>query len=95
MGDRDDEEEDYEERVMMKLVEQEEEDIDRIKEESRKRRQAILEKYKPQQSQLQSEPHSDDSGKGNPLLLLSQSWVLCTLKGGIYCLSWILPSFLT
>eukprot|EP00268_Persea_americana_P010321 TRINITY_DN141_c0_g1_i1.p1 TRINITY_DN141_c0_g1~~TRINITY_DN141_c0_g1_i1.p1 ORF type:complete len:1151 (+),score=273.84 TRINITY_DN141_c0_g1_i1:170-3622(+) len=60
---RDDEEEDYEERVMMKLVEQEEEDIDRIKEESRKRRQAILEKYKPQQSQLQSEPHSDDSGK--------------------------------
>ncbi|KAJ4974487.1 hypothetical protein NE237_007661 [Protea cynaroides] len=45
------EEEFYEDRVSFQLAEQEEEDVDRIKEESRKRRQAILEKYKQQQHQ--------------------------------------------
>lgn len=89
MGNRDDEEEDYEERVMMELVEQEEEDIDKIKEESRKRRQAILEKYKPQQPHLQSEPHSDDSVKGNPQLVLATKPIMGSLhiEGGIHCLS--------
>ncbi|OVA05004.1 Protein kinase domain [Macleaya cordata] len=58
-----DEQENYEERVALKLAEQEEEDIDRIKEESRKRRQAILEKYKQQQLQQHVEPHSEYPGK--------------------------------
>lgn len=61
---RDEEEQnDFEERVTLKLVEQEEEDLDRIKEESRKRRQAILEKYKNQQFQKQNEPNSSDVEK--------------------------------
>lgn len=51
-----DEQEDYQERVSLQLVEQEEEDLNRIKEESRRRRQAILEKYKTQQLQQQVEP---------------------------------------
>ncbi|KAL5761438.1 hypothetical protein ACOSP7_017702 [Xanthoceras sorbifolium] len=55
-----DEQDDFEERVALKLVEQEEEDLNRIKEESRKRRQAILEKYKNQQIQQQNQSHSDD-----------------------------------
>ncbi|KAL5726193.1 non-specific serine/threonine protein kinase [Ranunculus cassubicifolius] len=47
---RDEEEqEDYDEAVEFNLVVEEEEDIDRIKEESRKRREAILEKYRQQQ----------------------------------------------
>nr|DAD31755.1 TPA_asm: hypothetical protein HUJ06_010606 [Nelumbo nucifera] len=54
----DDEEENYEDKVALQLAEQEEEDIDRIKEESRKRRQAILEKYKQQHLQQQVESHS-------------------------------------
>ncbi|KAK1275215.1 Serine/threonine-protein kinase AFC2 [Acorus gramineus] len=44
-------------------LENQEEEIDRIKEESRKRRQAILEKYKPKQLQEQAEPYASDSGK--------------------------------
>ncbi|XP_042482834.1 serine/threonine-protein kinase prpf4B-like isoform X2 [Macadamia integrifolia] len=58
-------EEDYEDRVSLQLAEQEEEDVDRIKEESRKRRQAILEKYKQQQQQSQQlvEPHGRTSTK--------------------------------
>ncbi|KAK6921760.1 Protein kinase domain [Dillenia turbinata] len=55
-----DEQEDYQESIIM---EQEEDDINRIKEESRRRMQAILEKYKSQT--LLQEPHSQpvDLGK--------------------------------
>lgn len=49
-----DEQDDFEERVSLKLVEQEE-DLNRIKEESRKLRQAILEKHKNLQAQQKSE----------------------------------------
>lgn len=55
-----DEQDDFEERVALKLEEQEEEDLDRIMEESRKRRQAILEKYKNQQLQQQKDSNSAD-----------------------------------
>ncbi|KAI9169574.1 hypothetical protein LWI28_014280 [Acer negundo] len=58
-----DEQDDFEERVALKLVEQEEEDLNRIKEESRKRRQAILEKYKNLQIHQQNESRSDDVEK--------------------------------
>ncbi|XP_038720820.1 serine/threonine-protein kinase prpf4B-like isoform X2 [Tripterygium wilfordii] len=58
-----DEQDDFEGRVSFKLAEQEEEDLNRIKEESRKRRQAILEKFKHQQSQLQIESCSEDMQK--------------------------------
>ncbi|CAA0808997.1 Protein kinase superfamily protein [Striga hermonthica] len=44
-------EEDYQDKIAMQLAEQEEDDLERIKEESRKRRQAILEKYKNQHQQ--------------------------------------------
>ncbi|KAI3971052.1 hypothetical protein MKX01_024699 [Papaver californicum] len=49
--ERDAEKQEDDEEIELKLPEQEEEDIDRIKEESRKRRQAILEKYRKQQLQ--------------------------------------------
>ena len=56
---RDDgEQKDYEERVELELAEQEEDDINRIKEESRRRREAILQKYKAQQSQQQAVPEN-------------------------------------
>ncbi|KAJ0038603.1 hypothetical protein Pint_23291 [Pistacia integerrima] len=58
-----DDEDDFEERVALKLVEQEEEDLERIKEESRKRRQAILEKYKNQQLLQHSESNLADVEK--------------------------------
>ncbi|KAG2665359.1 hypothetical protein I3760_15G005400 [Carya illinoinensis] len=52
----DDEQGDYEEGIELQFGEQEEEDLNRIKEESRRRRQAILEKYK-------SQPRSEDIEK--------------------------------
>ncbi|KAL1809256.1 hypothetical protein ACET3Z_026246 [Daucus carota] len=59
---RDDvEEEDYKETIFMQLAQQEEEDLSRIKEESRRRRQAILEKYKTQQSQKKHELKADET----------------------------------
>ncbi|GAV59194.1 Pkinase domain-containing protein [Cephalotus follicularis] len=58
--DEDEDEDDFEERLALKLAEQEEEDLNKIKEESRKRRQAILEKYKNQNLQQQIEIRSDD-----------------------------------
>ncbi|GAB4840275.1 hypothetical protein Ancab_021039 [Ancistrocladus abbreviatus] len=62
--DRDeDNQEEYEERVELKLAEQEEEDLNRIKEESRRRREAILQKYKPQQLQQQGQPQLEDVAK--------------------------------
>ncbi|XWS34023.1 hypothetical protein CRYUN_Cryun21dG0003900 [Craigia yunnanensis] len=61
---RDEEEQDnFEERIALKLAEQEEEELNRIKEESRKRRQAILEKYKSQQLQQQTQYHPVDVNK--------------------------------
>ncbi|KAK3008723.1 hypothetical protein RJ639_013126 [Escallonia herrerae] len=60
------EEEDYQERIALQLPEQEEEEVNRIKEESRRRRQAILEKYKAQQLKQQQEPQSESTaGKEN------------------------------
>lgn len=46
---------------------EEQDDVDRIKEESRRRRQAILEKYKKQQMQQGTEPklQSEEAGKGS------------------------------
>lgn len=69
--DREEEEEDYQEKIEQQLAKQEEEDVDKIKEESRKRRQAILEKYKQQQLQKQ-QPESlpSISEKGISFLLL-------------------------
>ncbi|PSR88263.1 Serine/threonine-protein kinase [Actinidia chinensis var. chinensis] len=58
-----DEQEEYRERIELQLVDQEEEDVDKIKEESRRRRQAILEKYKTHKSQQQHDPHLEDKGK--------------------------------
>ncbi|XP_055809706.1 uncharacterized protein LOC129879969 [Solanum dulcamara] len=55
------EQEDYQEKVVFQLAEQEEEDeLDRIKEESRRRRQAILEKYKVKNSQKEQVTQSGD-----------------------------------
>lgn len=57
------EQEDYEEKVVFQLAEQEEEDeLDRIKEESRRRRQAILEKYKIKHTQKEQVTQSGDVG---------------------------------
>ncbi|KAL1553552.1 non-specific serine/threonine protein kinase [Salvia divinorum] len=44
-----DRQEDYQEKIAVQLAEQEEDDLEKIKEESRRRRQAILEKYKNKQ----------------------------------------------
>ncbi|GLT91781.1 hypothetical protein SLE2022_096540 [Rubroshorea leprosula] len=63
---RDEDEQHYfEERISLKLAEQEDEELNRIREESRKRRQAILEKYKNQQPKLQNESGPDDGKKDN------------------------------
>jgi serine/threonine-protein kinase PRP4 len=50
---------------VLQLAEQEEEDVNRIKEESRRRRQAILEKYKAKQSQQQRQTSLDDTVNEN------------------------------
>lgn len=62
---REEDEEDYQERIEQQLAKQDEEDVDKIKEESRKRRQAILEKYKQQQLQQHVESLSNDIDKGS------------------------------
>ncbi|GAA0155483.1 protein modifying enzyme [Lithospermum erythrorhizon] len=51
--------EEYEERIVLQLAEQEEDDLDRIKEESRRRKLAILEKYRSQHSQQQEASHPE------------------------------------
>ncbi|CAK9205497.1 unnamed protein product, partial [Sphagnum troendelagicum] len=61
-------EEEYKERIELQLAAQEEDDLERIKEESRCRRQAILEKYKQLQQQKSnaeqlSDMFTDDSSK--------------------------------
>jgi serine/threonine-protein kinase PRP4 len=66
-----DEQDDFEKRMALKLAEQEEEDLNRIKEESRKRREAILEKYRNQHLQQQNESRSEDADKGTfPVLVM-------------------------
>ncbi|CAN4121871.1 unnamed protein product [Withania somnifera] len=55
------EQEDYQEKIFSQLAEQDEEDeLERIKEESRRRRQAILEKYKIKHSQKEQVTQSGD-----------------------------------
>ncbi|KAL7149333.1 hypothetical protein ABFS83_05G032700 [Erythranthe nasuta] len=48
-----DKEEGFQENIVMQLAEEEEDDLERIKEESRRRRQAILEKYEKQHADQQ------------------------------------------
>ncbi|KAG1334893.1 serine/threonine-protein kinase prpf4B [Cocos nucifera] len=60
---REEDEEDYQERIEQQLAKHHEEDVDKIKEESRKRRQAILEKYKQRQLQQHVESSSNDNEK--------------------------------
>ncbi|KAJ6849312.1 serine/threonine-protein kinase prpf4B isoform X1 [Iris pallida] len=60
---REEDEEDYQEKIEQQLAKQDEEDPDKIKEESRKRRQAILEKYKQIQPQQHVESPSTDNGE--------------------------------
>lgn len=56
------EQEDYQEEISFQLAEhEEEEELHRIKEESRKRRQAILEKYK--NLQMHPKTQLEDTGK--------------------------------
>lgn len=62
-SDHDGEEEDGD-SMSFHLADEEEEDLNRIKEESRRRRQAILEKYKCQQLEKQVEPSLKESEKG-------------------------------
>ncbi|CAN1296369.1 Serine/threonine-protein kinase PRP4 homolog, partial [Linum perenne] len=59
-----DEQEDFEERMTLILAEEEDDELDRIKEESRRLREAILEKYRKQQLQQASEPNMMDAKKG-------------------------------
>nr|GMD21239.1 serine/threonine-protein kinase prpf4B [Ipomoea batatas] len=59
---RDEDEQDYQEEISFQLAEhEEEEELDRIKEESRKRKQAILEKYK--NLQLHPKTQLEDTAK--------------------------------
>ncbi|KAJ6350918.1 hypothetical protein OIU78_006938 [Salix suchowensis] len=62
-----DDQDDFEERIALKLAEQEEDDLDRIKEESRKRRDAILEKYRNQQLQQLKESGLEDADKNKEM----------------------------
>ncbi|KAH7652902.1 Non-specific serine/threonine protein kinase protein [Dioscorea alata] len=50
---REEDEEDYEEKIEQQLAQQDEDDVEKIKEESRKRRLAILEKYNKQKQLAQ------------------------------------------
>ncbi|CAN0870611.1 Serine/threonine-protein kinase PRP4 homolog [Linum grandiflorum] len=62
-----DEQEDFEERMSLTLAEQEDDELERIKEESRRRREAILEKYRKQQLQQASEPDINTMADGVPV----------------------------
>ncbi|GMJ04742.1 PRP4 KINASE A [Hibiscus trionum] len=63
---RDEEEQDeFDEMIALKFAEEEEEEFNRIKEESRKRRQAILEKYKSKPSQQQTQSVAVGVNKGD------------------------------
>ncbi|KAI4357838.1 hypothetical protein L6164_001761 [Bauhinia variegata] len=56
------EQDDYEEKDTLQFAEQEEEDLNRIKEESRRRREAILEKYK-QRQRVDQTPENEEKDK--------------------------------
>ncbi|XP_047943642.1 serine/threonine-protein kinase prpf4B-like isoform X2 [Salvia hispanica] len=56
-----DRQEDYQEKIAVQLAEQEEDDLERIKEESRRRRQAILEKYKNKQQKPETHLQAVDA----------------------------------
>lgn len=62
--------EDYQDKIVMQLAEQEEDDLERI-EESRRRKQAILEKHKNKFSQ-KNELNSEETGKS--VLYLKNFW---------------------
>ncbi|KAK9750312.1 hypothetical protein RND81_02G186700 [Saponaria officinalis] len=62
----DDDQNGYQERVELKLAEQEEDDVDRIKEESRRRREAILQKYKAK-ALLEQVPEDAKAGSDEQL----------------------------
>lgn len=70
-----DEEQDLDESVVFEINEPEEEDVERIKEESRRRRQAILDKCKNQhqleeQQEQVAEPQPGNSEKGISIVKL-------------------------
>ncbi|MED6206795.1 hypothetical protein PIB30_030112 [Stylosanthes scabra] len=56
-------EQDYLDEDTLQLPEQEEEDLNRIKEESRRRREAIMEKYKKQHQQVEQAVENEGKGK--------------------------------
>lgn len=62
-GRDENEQQDYQEKIVLQLAEQEEDDLERIKEESRRRREAILEKYRSQKSQQHSEAKIENTLK--------------------------------
>ncbi len=67
-------EEEYKERIELQLAAQEEDDVERIKEESRRRRQAILEKYKQLQQQKSNVEQLSDIFTGIAWLAIA-CWV--------------------
>ncbi|KAM7276379.1 hypothetical protein ACFE04_018245 [Oxalis oulophora] len=58
---------DFEESPVLVLADKEEEDLEKIKEESRKRRLAILEKYKNKETQQQNNPIPKENEKDKEL----------------------------
>ncbi|KAG6412923.1 hypothetical protein SASPL_125618 [Salvia splendens] len=73
-----DRQEDYQEKIAVQLAEQEEDDLERIKEESRRRRQAILEKYKNKQQKSETHLQAELEFHWEQHLLNSMS-LLCPL----------------
>ncbi|XP_027360792.1 serine/threonine-protein kinase prpf4B-like isoform X2 [Abrus precatorius] len=58
-----DEQDDLDEKITLQLPDQEEEDLNRVKEESRRRREAILEKYKKKQQQVEQTTENEGKDK--------------------------------
>ena len=83
---REEDEEDYKEKIEQQLAQHDEDDVEKIKEESRKRRLAILEKYKKKQLGKHTEAGPNNHGKGNYLLCLDNtSWYPFTFWCGCFC----------
>ena len=80
------EQEDYQEKIVLRLAEQEEDDLERIKEESRRRREAILEKHRSQKTQQHSEAKIENTGN-------SISFALFVLIGCLCMIFFVLDSF--
>ncbi|XP_075522264.1 uncharacterized protein LOC142555326 isoform X2 [Primulina tabacum] len=71
--------EDYQDKIVMQLAEQEEDDLERI-EESRRRKQAILEKHKNkflQKNELNSEETIKQDGRSSEQVVSSEAAVDC------------------